>query len=119
MSDKVAVSEIMESINFMQEAEWTKNEIGNYVDFVEISNILPKSLSCVFINLRTKERTEWCVRLSSEGYRIVGDGFDRMNKESENLIYETVFSLMDHISPNYRASFNDELSQRLKGLQSD
>ena len=106
----------MENLDFKREAEWTVKEIEDYVDTVELSKVLPQLNSCAYLNIRTKEKMEFCVRLSSDGYKVVGNKFNEIDISSSNLIFETVFSLMNHLSPNYQTNFSEKLSERLQKL---
>ena len=45
-------------------------EIAFAVNFVELSTQLPSSDQCVYINLTTKEKDNYCVELCLFGFRV-------------------------------------------------
>lgn len=50
--------------------------------------------------------------------QLVGRNFDVMDDDAEaSSYYETIYSLLDSISPEYRNTFGDTLAQKLQGLQ--
>ena len=54
--------------------------------------------------------------------QIVGEKFDHFDENQENKesrYYETMYALLDSISPGYTQSFGDALVQKLSSLQAD
>jgi len=52
-------------------------------------------------------------------FQIVSHQFDTIVEAEMSRYYETVYALLDTISPEYRLSFGEALAQRLTQLQSD
>ena len=53
-------------------------------------------------------------------FQVVGRDHDSLELEDEpdsGEAFETVYSLLDHLSPSYRASFHHALSDRLVQLE--
>jgi hypothetical protein len=78
----------------------------------------------VFIlkSIKTLENVDWCVQLTSEGYSIVSNEFDKINLDSVEKTmhlhnFETCEALMGKISPLYVEKFNDLVAQKLKQLK--
>jgi len=49
--------------------------------------------------------------------QVVGYAFDQVNEDLNTPYYETVYSLLDTLSPGYREAFGNALLQRLERLQ--
>jgi len=49
--------------------------------------------------------------------QIVGKAYDVVEAETESPFYETIYALLDHVSPEYRNSFGDALMNKLIQLQ--
>ncbi|GAB1599698.1 GSK3-beta interaction protein-like [Argonauta hians] len=98
------------------EAESVVKEIAYAVNCVQLSNILPSFDNLIHLNLRTKENQKYCVQLSSQGFQIVGHDFD-VHDVKNGKYFETIYSLLDHVSPEYRNSFGDVLLSKLQKVQ--
>lgn len=64
----------------------------------------------------------YCIELTLKGWRITSLRNDCMHGDFKQLelftkYYESLYELMDFISPGYRSRFSEKLSQRLKLLQ--
>lgn len=59
-----------EEIDFKVEAEMVIDDIGFAVEEISISNKLPSSRECVYLNILTKEHNSICVELSVSGFRV-------------------------------------------------
>jgi hypothetical protein len=103
-----------------------------------VSEMLPRMAELIFINVTTLEgksfyRAYWfnvlqfpgqpyCLELTNKGWRItslrsdcmIGD-FTRM--ELFTKYYDSLFDLMEIISPGYKQRFSDKLAQRLRLLE--
>ncbi|XP_065837324.1 GSK3B-interacting protein-like [Oscarella lobularis] len=107
-----------EAISF--EANQVLKEIGFAVERVEISKELPSNESVTYLNLVTREKETYCVELSTKGYRVVGKAFDISEIPPEaSQYFETVYSLLNRISPMYRDSFGTTLASKLAQIQSE
>lgn len=105
-----------EEIDFKVEAGLVIEDIGFTVESISISKNLPSSRECVYLNVLTKERKSLCVELSVLGFRVVGDQFDENQKGIESKYYETMYALLDTVSPGYSQSFGEALVQKLASL---
>ncbi|GFO06661.1 gsk3-beta interaction protein-like [Plakobranchus ocellatus] len=99
------------------EASAVVREIAYAVKFVEISNIFPATTNLVYINLTTKENQHMCVELSLQGFRVVAMEYNKINPEFISRHYETIYSLLDSRSEEYRSTFCETLSNKLLHLQ--
>ena len=50
-------------------------------------------------------------------FQVVGKTFDKLEKQHETQYFETIYALLDHLSPCYRRSFGDALASKLARLQ--
>jgi hypothetical protein len=98
------------------EAEEVIKEVSYAVKSVQISSVLPNSIDLVYLNLETKENKEFCVELSVRGFRVVSKCFDKI-QDLEFKFYETIYALLDDLSPEYRNTFGDTLVMKLQRLQ--
>ncbi|KAM9646080.1 GSK3B-interacting protein isoform 1-T1 [Trichechus inunguis] len=84
---------------------------------------ISKSLRCAdevaYINVETKEGSRYCLELTEAGLRVVGYAFDQVNDHLQTPYHETVYSLLDTLSPAYREAFGNALLQRLEALKRD
>lgn len=103
------------SENWKQEAEAVINDVSLHVNSIEISQKLKISDSNIYLNVTTIEGNRFCVELSSQGFRIVGNDFNE-NIIDSNVFYETPYSLLNDISDNFKESFANLLQKRLNGL---
>lgn len=49
--------------------------------------------------------------------QVVGYAFNQVNQDLSTQYHETVYSLLDTLSPGYREAFGNALLQRLKRLK--
>eukprot|EP00118_Oscarella_pearsei_P026711 m.310326 g.310326 ORF g.310326 m.310326 type:complete len:138 (+) comp50903_c0_seq1:22-435(+) len=102
------------------EAKEVLKEIGFAVERVEISEQLPSEDTVTFLNLLTREKESYCIELSTKGYRVVGKAFDISEIPPEaSQYFETVYALLNRISPMYRDSFGTTLASKLAQIQSE
>ncbi|XP_013420858.1 GSK3B-interacting protein [Lingula anatina] len=100
------------------EAEEAVKEVRYAVKHVAISTQLPCNDYTVYMNVETKEGNKLCVELSVQGFRVVGKQYDKVQEEHSSRFFETIYSLMDAYSPEYRNSFGDALLSKLNVLHS-
>lgn len=105
------------SENWKLEAEAIIKDVKSHVNNIEISQKLESSDSNIFLNLKTIEGKPFCVQLSSQGFRIVGNDFDEFTINSD-VFYETPYSLLNEISEKFRESFANSLQMQLNNLLS-
>ncbi|KAM6171316.1 LOW QUALITY PROTEIN: GSK3B-interacting protein [Erethizon dorsatum] len=97
--------------------------VVNDVLFAVKNMFVSKSLRCAddvaYINVETKERNRYCLELTEAGLRVVGYAFDQVEEHLQCSYHETVYSLLDTLSPAYREAFGNALLQRLEALKRD
>lgn len=101
------------------EATSTINDIKCFVNSISICEKLPCDQSGIYFNIETKEGKQLTVELSTAGYSICGEAFDQLNAEANGHsthYYETIYALLDYISPGYRESFSSSLAMKLNAL---
>nr|XP_019524913.2 GSK3-beta interaction protein-like [Aedes albopictus] len=108
-----------EVLDWSKEATGVIQDIARHVKEAHISERMKPTEAEAYINLRTLEGTEVCVKLNREGLRIVGDRFDLDSAEQDNgERFETPYALLSHVSPAYVESFGsclaDALSRQLQ-----
>ncbi|XP_064615812.1 GSK3-beta interaction protein-like [Liolophura sinensis] len=102
------------------EAEHLAQEVAYAVHDIQLSSVLGAFDDRVYINLTTKEKESFCVQLTAQGFKIVGKEYNKVDEKccKDNQCYETLYSLLDKVSPQYRVSFGNVLFQKLESLKS-
>lgn len=102
------------------------NDVSSFVNSLSISEKLPCNESGIHFNLETKESKRYTVELSTAGFRISGHAFDALDDNdsygdcvSTCRPYETIYALLDAVSPAYRQSFSSALAAKLSQLPTD
>lgn len=101
------------------EAEAVVNDVLFAVGNMFVSKNLPSAVDVAYINVEIREGTRYCLELTEAGLRVVGHAFDHVNDDSETQYHETVYSLLDSLSPAYREAFGNALLQRLEALKKE
>uniref|UniRef100_A0A8C5MZW7 GSK3B interacting protein n=1 Tax=Leptobrachium leishanense TaxID=445787 RepID=A0A8C5MZW7_9ANUR len=101
------------------EAEAIVNDVLFAVGNMFVSKNLPCAEDMAYINVEIKEGTRYCLELTEAGLRVVGNAFDRVDEGSQNQYHETVYSMLDSLSPAYRDAFGNALLRRLEALKSE
>ncbi|XP_041710227.1 GSK3-beta interaction protein isoform X2 [Coregonus clupeaformis] len=99
------------------EAEAVVNDVLFAVAKMYVSQNLDSVLDVAYINVETREGNRYCLELTEAGLRVVGYAFDQVDESLSTQYYETVYSLLDTLSPGYREAFGNALLQRLERLQ--
>ncbi|XP_005093344.2 GSK3B-interacting protein [Aplysia californica] len=99
------------------EAAEVVKEIAYAVNDVQISSMLPADVNLIYINITTKENQHLCVELSLQGFRVVGYQYNEVNPQHYSRHYETIYSLLDSHSAEYRSTFCETLTHKLLSLQ--
>lgn len=99
------------------EAEAVVNDVGFAVAEMHVSHRLNSALDVAYINVETREGNQYCVELTEAGLRVVGYAFDQVHEDLTTQYHETVYSLLDTLSPGYREAFGNALLQRLESLK--
>lgn len=112
-----------EVINWEEEAAAIIKDVNPHVAIIEISQQIPSNVSKVYLNVRTIEGQDYCVQVSSIGFRVVANAFNSIDdgkeeiNEEEDVVYETPYALLDKISPSYVESFGNQLCKQLLSVQ--
>ncbi|XP_050513339.1 GSK3B-interacting protein [Diabrotica virgifera virgifera] len=106
---------ILDSHGWKFEAEAIINDIKDHVNAVVISEKIPSTDSCIFLNLVTIEDKNYCIQISALGFKIVGLNFDETGLDSEEF-YETPYALLYKISPGFKTSFANALYVKLEQI---
>lgn len=103
------------TIDYTVEAELQFGDVAYAVKSWKLSQVLECSPSVCHVNVTTKEGITITIRLDSSGFHVLGEGQDKILSEpaGERQVFETVYALMDNISPSYAKSFKDALTQKL------
>lgn len=104
-----------ENSDWTQDANIVIRDIKNHVHYISIAN-LPSSECKIYFNITTLEMKEFCVELSVAGFQIIGEKHDSDDKRGKYSVHETPYSLLDSLSPGYRASFGEQLIAKLSQL---
>lgn len=99
------------------EAEAVVNDVLFAVAEMHVSQSLTSASDVAYINVETREGNRYCLELTEAGLRVVGYAFDQVNEDLGTQYHETVYSLLDTLSPGYREAFGNALLQRLERLQ--
>ncbi|CAF1465309.1 unnamed protein product [Adineta steineri] len=105
--------------DFLAEAQLAINDVGDgIVATKQLSKSLnnPTDISTAYINIKSKANKEFCIELSQQGYRIVGDHFDDKSQPSK-IYYESLQALLTNESKSYVNSFAESLQQKLFAAQ--
>lgn len=112
-------------MNWKAEAQAVIKDISNCVTTAKLSSqCTPSSESssseeeAAYINIETKEGIKITVRLDTSGFSVVGrDHFDDKSLESRsNQKYETIYALLNNLSPSYTLTFAQNLTEKLSKL---
>ncbi|XP_061553058.1 GSK3-beta interaction protein [Phycodurus eques] len=99
------------------EADAVVNDVLFAVAQMHVSNNLNNSSDVAYINVETREGNRYCLELTEAGLRVVGYAFNKVDDDLSTQYHETVYSLLDTLSPGYREAFGNALLQRLESLK--
>ncbi|CAB3404150.1 unnamed protein product [Caenorhabditis bovis] len=113
--------EVVEKSTLEEEALAAVRELAFAVKMIAISEMLPRTPQLLFINVTTLENHTHCIELTQKGWRIASNRQDCMNGDFRNLdihtqYFETLYALLNTISPLYRKKFGDQLISKLNEL---
>ncbi|KAF1374921.1 hypothetical protein PFLUV_G00234060 [Perca fluviatilis] len=103
--------------DMMLEAEAVVNDVLFAVAEMHVSQSLNSMSDVAYINVETREGNRYCLELTEAGLRVVGYAFDQVDEDLNTQYHETVYSLLDKLSPGYREAFGNALLQRLERLK--
>uniref|UniRef100_S4RLB4 Gsk3b interacting protein n=1 Tax=Petromyzon marinus TaxID=7757 RepID=S4RLB4_PETMA len=99
------------------EADAIINDVVFAVRSMALSRTLPSSEYLAYINVETKEGQRYCVELSDMGLKAIEVCTGPSGQHFP--IHETIYSLLDTVSPAYRQAFSAALFHRLEALQQE
>ncbi|VDD96164.1 unnamed protein product [Enterobius vermicularis] len=109
-----------EEKSLLREAEAAVGELSFAVKKIELSSKLKSTELCVYVNLTTCENENYCVELTSRGWRIVSGTHDKISSPTTSELtstshcYETMYQLLDSLSPEYRVRFSNKVASELE-----
>ncbi|XP_020297838.1 GSK3-beta interaction protein [Pseudomyrmex gracilis] len=108
---------VLDEEQWRLEAQAVINDVRKHVQDLKVSERLTSTNQIIYLNLTTLEGLRFCVELSAAGFTIVGNRHDDTSNTG-NERFETPYSLLDFVSPQYRNSFGNTLLDKLKELSS-
>lgn len=120
LSDRCVVCDAELNISQLeQEAFAAVRELAYSVKLISLSELLPRTSELVFVNLTTFEGNVYCIELTRRGWRIASTRHDCMNGDFKQLdvhtrYFETIYQLLDVVSPEYRHRFGEKLTSELQ-----
>lgn len=106
---------VLDKEQWRLEAQAVINDVKKHVQDLRVSERLISTNQVIYLNLTTLEGLRFCVELSAVGFAIVGNRHDDTSNVG-NERFETPYSLLDFVSPQYRNSFGNSLLDKLKEL---
>lgn len=102
--------------HWILEAQAIIDDVKQHVADIKVSKKLRNSNQSFHLNLTTLEGSRFCIEVSSAGFTIVGNEHDDATSKGENERFETPYSLLNFVSPQYKDSFGSSLVHRLEQL---
>ncbi|TKR89131.1 hypothetical protein L596_013276 [Steinernema carpocapsae] len=111
-----------ESSSLELEAVAAVHQLSFAVQQIAVSEILPRTSELLFINVTTMEGVPYCLELTMKGWRVCSLKNDCMQGDFTRIelfikYYDTVYDLMEELSPGYKNRFGEKLAQRLRLLE--
>lgn len=107
-------------LEWQDEAAAIIEDVKNHVKEIQISSTLESSKAEIFLNVTTLEEETFCIRVSTEGFEIVGHSYDTIElNRNTSVAYETPYALFNDISGLYVQSFGNDLKAALENLMED
>ncbi len=104
-------------LEWQDEAAAIIKDVKNHVKDIQISTKLESSKTEIFLNVTTLEEDTFCIRISTEGFQIVGHSYDIIeSSKNSSVAYETPYALLNDISVRYVQSFGNGLTAALEKL---
>jgi hypothetical protein len=100
------------------------HQLSFAVQSISVSEMLPRTSDLIFINITTLEGQPYCLELTHKGWRVTSLRSDCMQGDFTRMelftkYYDSIYDLMEVISPNYKQRFNEKLEQRLRLLETE
>lgn len=121
-------------IDWNKEAQAIIKDVRQFVNKIDLSKINLDSNQInrqqIFINLETKEGSQFTICLSATGLRICSKTFDRDDEQPEtdiegsvmmdgSEVFETIYALLSCKSPAYREAFAGALASKIVSISND
>lgn len=114
-ADNQAFNYGIEEKPFQEELKSIIEEIRFGVTEVGMSTLPADELASYF-NLQTKEGDRMCIKMSRQGFQVVGSDYNLSDVENGQC-FESINALLDSLSPAYRRLFSEALAKKLQALQ--
>lgn len=114
-ADNQAFNYGIEEKPFQEELKSIIEEIRFGVTEVGMSTLPTDELASYF-NLQTKEGDRMCIKMSRQGFQVVGSDYNLSDVENGQC-FESINALLDSLSPAYRRLFSEALAKKLQALQ--
>lgn len=103
-------------LEWQDEAAAIIKDVEKHVKDIRISTALESSKTEIYLNVTTLEEKQFCIRISTEGFQIVGHLYDTVesNTTTTSVAYETPYALLNDISAGYVQSFGNDLTAALE-----
>jgi len=100
------------------------HQLSFAVQSISVSEMLPRTPELIFVNVTTLEGQPYCLELTMKGWRVTSLRSDCMQGDFTRMelftkYYESLYDLMEVISPNYKQRFSEKLEQRLRLLETE
>lgn len=108
-----------DKIDWKEEAEGVIKDVLENVSQIKVSQKLEPALpeEGIYLNLETLESKRYTVKLNKSGFSVVGEEFDNNQFEGKEVnCFETVYALIQSISPLYMLSFAEKLQSKLASI---
>ncbi|XP_033230646.1 uncharacterized protein LOC117181786 [Belonocnema kinseyi] len=106
---------VLDAEQWRLEAQAVIDDVKNHVRSFTVSEKLQSTNRCVYLNLTTLEDLKFCIELSGNGFSILGKQHDDTSDKGDEY-FETPYSLLNFLSPQYRDSFANCLLDKLNQL---
>lgn len=104
-------------LEWQDEAAAIIKDVEKHVKDIRISTALESSKTDIFLNVTTLEEDTYCIRISTEGFQIVGHLYDTVESDEGTYVtYETPYALLNDVSARYVQSFGNNLTAALEKL---
>ncbi|KAI6190077.1 hypothetical protein M3Y97_00077800 [Aphelenchoides bicaudatus] len=98
------------------------HQLSFAVQTIMVSEMLPRTSELIFLNVTTLEGQPYCIELTHKGWRVTSLRSDCMQGdftriELFTMYHDSLCSLLEVISPDYKNRFSEKLTQRLRLLE--
>ena len=110
-----------ESSNLLEEVDLLIKDVQFALNTIQLSETLTQSPHEVYLNIETKEAEKFTIQLTPQGFKVVGHQLNENNVEGSAKYpssFETIYALLEHISPSFVDLFGNALKKKLEDLQS-